>query len=232
MTQAEFIHPDFNYIKAHVDFVFYTKDFSKIGIVEVKSVSSIPDEPYPSWVEQLQFQMGLAKLMHPDAEIKGSLFVIDLNSGKYVEFNGYKPNDELFNNLVEKACVIYEKVQARETENLSCEVNNLCAFCPFKKDCPAFTGDEPMISEELNKAVESYIAVSQEEKKLKKKKEDLKQEILGYTGNNFHAKFNGHRLSVKESVSVRVDVNLLKSKYPEVYKSVVKQIPFLSFRIT
>ena len=89
-----------------------------------------------------------------------------------------------------------------------------------------------MISEELNKAVEHYIAVSQEEKEIKEKKDRLKQEILGYTGSNFQAKFNGHRLSVKETVSMRVDTKALKEEYPDVYEAVVKQIPFLSFRIT
>jgi len=175
--------------------------------------------------------MGIVKLQFSE-EVRGAVFVLDLSSGEMKEFNGYEPSDEIFSALVEKAKDIYEKVQVKETEGLDYEINGLCSYCPFKSNCPAFTGDEPAISEELNKAVENYIAVSQEEKEIKKKKEDLKQEILGYTGNDFHAKFNGHSLSVKETVSTRIDINLLKSEYPEVYQSVVKQIPFLSFRIT
>lgn len=227
--QYEIIHPEYKFIKAHIDFLFQDKNAK--GVLEVKTTTGIPDEPYPSWVEQLQLQMGLVKLRFSD-EVRGAILVIDLSNGEIKEFNGYKPSAEIFDALVEKAKAIYEKVQAKETEDLPCEINGLCAFCPFKKDCPAFTGDEPMISEELNKAVENYIAVSQEEKEIKEKKDRLKQEILGYTGNNFQAKFNGHKLSIKETVSVRVDTNLLKSEYPDVYQSVIKEIPFLSFRIT
>lgn len=232
MTQAEFIHPDFNYIKAHADFVFYTKDFSKIGIVEQKSVSSIPDDPYPSWVEQLQFQMGLAKLLFPEAEIRGSLFVIDLNSGKYTEFNGYEPNDEIFNNLVEKACAIYEKVQSKETEDVPIETGLLCGYCPFRKNCPAFTGDETEVPEDVQKAVEKYVALTKDGKELDKKKNALKQEIIGYTGNEFHAAFNGYKLSVKEVVSVKADTKVLKAEYPDIYNAVAKKSQFLSFRVT
>ncbi len=231
-TQMEFVHPEYDYIKAHADFVFYTKDFSKIGIVEQKSVSSIPDEPYPSWVEQLQFQMGLAKLLYPKAEIKGSLFVIDLNSGKYEEFNGYEPNDEIFDVLLENAKKIYEFVQNNQVDDLPIEPGLLCGYCPFKADCPAFTGDESEVPEDVQKAVESYMTISQEEKNLKREKDNLKQEIIGYTGPSFKAAFNGYKLSVKETVSTRVDTKVLKAEYPDVYEAVVKQTPFLSFRVS
>ena len=226
--QYEVTHPQYGFIKAHIDFLFQAKNIK--GVLEVKTTTGIPDEPYESWVMQLYMQLGLVKLKFPKDKVKGSILVLDLASGEIKEFNGYKPNDELFSALVEKARAVYEKVQAK-IEDLDYEINGLCSYCPFKSTCPAFTGDEPMISEELNKAVENYIAVSQEEKEIKKEKDRLKQEILGYTGNNFQAKFNGHKLSIKETVSVRVDINLLKSEYPDIYQSVIKEIPFLSFRI-
>ena len=231
-TQMEFVHPEYDYIKAHADFVFYTKDFSKIGIVEQKSTNGIPDEPYPSWVEQLQFQMGLAKLLYPKAEIKGSLFVIDLNSGKYEEFNGYEPNEEIFDALLENAKGIYEVVRTKKINGLPTEAGLLCGYCPFKKDCPAFTGDESEVPEDVANAVEKYVEVSKEEKELGKKKNTLKQEILGYTGSNFKASFNGHKLSVKEVISVKADTKILKAEYPEIYNAVAKESQFLSFRVS
>jgi hypothetical protein len=47
-------------MKAHLDFMFSRQN--KIAVLETKSVSNIPDAPYPSWIEQIHFQMGLVAL--------------------------------------------------------------------------------------------------------------------------------------------------------------------------
>ena len=231
-TQMEFIHPKCEYIRAHADFVFYTKDFSRIGIVEQKSVSSIPDEPYSSWVEQLQFQMGLAKLVYPDTEVKGAIFVVNLNSGKFEEFNGFIPDEQLFGQLMDKAQMIYDAVQQKDISNLSPEPDSLCVFCPFKATCPEFTGDEKTVPEEIVEKVKEYQQIIAEEKELKAKKEDVKNDIIGFTGNDFQARFNGYKLSVKETVRQSVDTKLLKTEYKDIYESVLKEIPYVSFRIS
>ena len=55
-SQVEVVHPEFNHLKAHLDFMFSRQN--EIAILEAKSVSNIPDAPYPSWIQQIHFQMG------------------------------------------------------------------------------------------------------------------------------------------------------------------------------
>jgi len=229
--QKELVHPDYDYLRAHIDFFFYTADYSKIGIVEQKSVSLIPSEPYANWIDQLQFQLGLAKLVYPKAEIKGSLFVIDLNSGQYEEFNGMTPDDNIFSILVDKAKQLYEMVQRRELENLPVEIGPECSYCPFKATCPAFSGDDPVVSEDTKKLVKEYVDLSAQEKEIKGRKDSLKNEIINQVGTNFKAGFEGHKLFVKEMSSVRVDERALKENYPEIYEVVQKTVSYISFRV-
>ncbi|HGY11401.1 MAG TPA: hypothetical protein ENK36_03450, partial [Desulfobacterales bacterium] len=42
--QVEIIHPEFNHLKAHLDFMFSRQN--EIAVLETKSVSNIPDAPY------------------------------------------------------------------------------------------------------------------------------------------------------------------------------------------
>ena len=228
-TQVEFIHPEMDYIRAHVDFLFHDKNFTKLGIVEEKTVSTMPNEPYLSWVNQLQFQMGLAKLVYPNAEIKGSIFVMDLNAGKYVEFNGFTPSQEIFDTLLEKAKEIWNYVKNKRKDNLPVEPGFMCNNCPFRDNCPAFSGDE--VPEDVKKATEEYLRYLEQEKEVKKKKDELKKQIIGLTGTNFSASFDGHKLTVREVKREYADSRTLKEKYPEVYEDVKRSTSYINFRV-
>ena len=228
-TQVELVHPEMDYIKAHADFLFHNKSFTKIGIVEEKSVSTIPDEPHLSWVNQLQFQMGLAKLVYPNAEIKGSIFVMDLNAGKYVEFNGFTPSQEIFDALLERAKEIWNYVKSKQKDNnLPVEPGFVCNSCPFRDNCPAFSGDE--VPEDVKKATEEYLRCLEQEKEIKAKKEEIKKQIIGLTGTNFSASFDSHKLIIREIEKEYADSRLLKEKYPEVYEEIKKTTSYVSFR--
>ncbi len=229
-TQLELVHPQYEFIKAHADFVFHTANFNKIGIVEMKSVSGVPDAPYESWVQQLQFQMGLAKLLYPNAVIKGSVFAIDLNSGKYEEFNGYEPNDIIFNNLVEKAREIFKYVQTRTTVDLPYEIGLLCSFCPFKQTCPAFTGDEQVVSEDVKVMVEKYKSISKSEKELEAQKDALRQEMIEII-NEGVLKFDGNKVSVKNVLRKTLDSKALQTAMPEIYGQFLIEKESVYFRV-
>lgn len=100
-TQVEVCHPVYP-LKAHIDFLFYA-DFDgkqQLHIVELKSVSGIPDEPYAQWVDQVNFQIGLLKIKYPKQKIGGSILAIDLNAGELKQFDGFEYNESLFSYLV------------------------------------------------------------------------------------------------------------------------------------
>jgi len=106
--QAEVVHPEFNHLKAHLDFMFSRQN--EIAVLEAKSVSKIPDAPYPSWIQQIHFQMGLVALHNSSLPVRGAVLVIDLSSGDFQVFNDYSHNPTLFKGLVEKAEHIWEAV--------------------------------------------------------------------------------------------------------------------------
>ena len=59
-------------MKAHIDFLFYA-DFDgtpELHAIEVKSVSGIPDAPYPQWEDQLSYQLGLLRLQYTKLEVR------------------------------------------------------------------------------------------------------------------------------------------------------------------
>ena len=228
-SQAEIVHPEKPYILAHIDFLFYTSNYKKFGVAEIKTVSSIPSEPYESWVFQVQLQMGLLKLKYPDSDIRGSILVIDLNSGKMVEFNGMTPDSQIFNSLIEKADSMWELLEKKETENLPTEESNLCAFCFFKNTCPNFTGSE--VPETIKLATQQYSMLSASIKELEKAKDNVKNQLIDLVDGECNLAFDGNKLVIKQSTSERVDSKLLKTNYPDVYAACTKTSECTFFRV-
>jgi len=227
-SQYAISHLDKEYIKAHIDFLFYTTNKNKFGVCEMKTVSSIPNAPYETWIMQVQLQMGLLKLKYPDADIKGSILALDLNSGKLAEFNGMTPDSDVFKSLVNKADAMWELLQQGETENLPTEVSELCVFCPFKGTCPRFTGAE--VPENVKELVEQYKVLSTNIKELEKLKSEVQSQIIDLVG-NVELAFDGNKLVVKQATSNRVDTNMLKTNYPDVYAACTKASEYTFFRV-
>lgn len=227
-TQYEVIHPKFSFIKAHIDFLFFDKGTK--GVLEMKTTTGIPDEPYPSWVQQLQMQIGLLKLNFPKDKIKGALLVMDLSNGQMKVFNGFTPDGELFEVLVDKAKSIYEKVLNKQTEGLETEISPLCSFCPFKKDCPEFSGDEQNVSDDVKQLAKDYKKLSKQEKEAKQKKEAIKDKIIRIVGERT-LKFEGYKIIVKNTTKRDVNVGKLKDEFPDVYQSVLDENPIVFFRV-
>jgi hypothetical protein len=174
-TQMELTHPDFPYIKAHLDFVFYTKNMRKIGVLELKTVSNIPDNPYESWIQQLYFQMGLLQLQYPESEIKGSILAIDVNSGKIEEFNSFKPFTPIFNILLSKAEKIKKAIDGNCVEWDDIEESLLCSVCPYKTDCPALIkGEKVEFPDDIKQKVKKLKELAKIEKETKSLKNEIK----------------------------------------------------------
>jgi len=217
-VQEELVHPEYPHFKAHVDFFFYSKNMKSIGICEVKTTSRIPDKPYEGWVSQLYWQMGIAKLLYPDAKIKGAIFALDLNSGKVKEFNSFEPFDLVFEQLLEKAHNIWAAINGDVTPE--CEPSLLCGYCDYQVTCPVYNRDE--LPEDIWKLALSYADKKAEEKELKNKIEKMRDDIIKYTGGEKLSATNpdlGLTVSVTAPrVSEFVNGASLKEKYPEIFE--------------
>jgi len=219
-TQEELIHPEYPHFKAHVDLFFYSKDMKSIGICEVKTTSGIPDKPYEGWVSQLYWQMGLAKLIYPDAKIKGAIFALDLNTGERKEFNSYEPFDLIFEQLMEKAQDIWSAITLKGFTKPECEPSLLCGSCEYQIDCPVY--DRGELPEDVWNLAFSYADKKAQEKELKKQIDTLRDDILKYTGDE---KLSATNEDLMLSVSVTAPRTSefvkgadLKEKYPEIFE--------------
>ena len=148
--QVEIVLPGDVPLKAHIDFVFTSKTHKIKSILEIKSTSRIPDGPYSSWESQLYIQMGALAEQHPDYTIKGAVLTLDLANGEVAFFNGYEPQEMIFNGLMERAGTIWSDYQAmlhEEEIDPKTEVSPLCGFCDHIATCPRFeTEDVPQLA--------------------------------------------------------------------------------------
>ena len=165
-------------IKAHIDFVF-TSEIHKIkSVLETKSTSNIPDDPYGSWESQLYIQMGALAKKFPDYTIRGAFIALDLANGEAEFFNGYSPQKTIFDGLLRKAEGLWADYQAilcgKELE-LDTDPGPLCSFCNHLTSCPRFEAEEvPHLAASVNELRE----LQANEKKFKDKVAPCKQKIF------------------------------------------------------
>jgi CRISPR-associated exonuclease Cas4 len=165
-------------LKAHIDFVFTSKPQKIKSVLEIKSTSKIPDGPYGSWESQLYIQMGALASKYPDYTIKGAVMALDLADGNVGFFNGYKPEETIFNGLLDRAGAIWSEYQNMlngEEVYPDTETGPLCGFCNHITTCPRFEGEEVP---QLENVVEALQEQQAKEKVVKGEIKLLKRNLL------------------------------------------------------
>ena len=209
--QVEVIHPKFNHLKAHLDFMFSRQN--EIAVLETKSVSKIPDAPYPSWIEQVHFQMGLVALNNSSLHVRGAVLAIDLSSGKFHVFNDYSHNPALFKGLVEKAEHIWSAVNG-DVEPYT-EKDILCTWCPYRQSCPEYLNQD-LVDLPIQKEVEEYLSLKENEKAIKANLDTLKAIIKKTVKPYGEAKAGEHTIKLGSSTRTSLDTKSLMSEHPEI----------------
>lgn len=222
-TQVEVKHPD-HPLKAHVDFLFYS-DFDntpQLHVIEVKSVNGIPDEPYPQWIDQLSFQLGLLRLQYPEGKLGGSILAIDLNAGKMHQFNGFEYNESLFNYLCSRGLYLLDCMAEKDEAKPS--VSHLCGFCSYRSDCPAMSMPQVELPPEIEMLANKYVELNSVKNNADKQLKNIRQELMDFTGPVFKGRSETVDLVVSSvASSMVVDSNLLKNNYPDIYPEVMKE---------
>ncbi|BCO09311.1 hypothetical protein GF1_16870 [Desulfolithobacter dissulfuricans] len=144
--QVEVVYDGDVPIKAHLDFVFFSKAKKTLSVLEVKSPGKTPDTPYSSWEEQLYLQMGLLAKKYPDYTVdKGAILCLNLAYGEVAFFNGYTPDENIFSGLMDRARKLWSDYQGMKREEdieLATEPSPLCGFCNYISTCPRFEAEE------------------------------------------------------------------------------------------
>lgn len=222
-TQVEVRHPQYP-LKAHIDFLFYANldGTPELHVVEVKSVSGIPDEPYPNWIDQLYFQLGLLRIQYPQGKIGGSVLAIDLNAGKVHQFNGYEYDAATFNYLVSKAIHLFECLEEREEARPSVSIG--CSYCPYRSDCPAMALPKVELPPEIESLASRFAELNATKRLAEKEMKGIRQELVDFTGPVFKGRSDSVDLVVTfVDPSLIVDGDRLRIEYPDVYSGVLKE---------
>lgn len=222
-TQVEVRHPQYP-LKAHIDFLFYAglDGSPELHIVETKSVSGIPEEPYPQWVDQLTFQMGLLRIQYPKGKIGGSILAIDLNAGQLHQFNGYEHDDAMFNYLVSRAIYLFDCLEDKEEARPT--VSHICGFCPYRPDCPAMALPKVQLPPEIEALAMKYAELNTTKSQAERAMKGIRQELLDFTGPVFKGTNDVIDLIVTSvDPGLIVDGDLLHAHHPDVYNGVLKK---------
>jgi len=164
----------------HIDFVFTQESIKTKSILEIKS-GKVPDEPYSSWETQLYIQMGALAQKYPDYKIKGAVLSIDLSEGDVGFFNGYKPEDELYGGLIQRAESIwtdYRQTLEGQIVDFKTEPTPLCGFCNHIRTCPRFEADD-FEHPEMIEYVNEFQGFRCQEKVYKNRVANHKKALLG-----------------------------------------------------
>lgn len=214
---------------AHLDFLIKAK--TRSVIVEAKTVKEQIDEPYESWILQVQFQMGLLmnEIQDEDHIIEAYIVAIDVNEGWHKIFK-IDFNDDLFLMALNKANHLVDCLAKGAKPHAI--IQNYCSSCPYTQECPkqgCFATELPDNMKNDLKLIKEHDA---QDKIIKQKKDALKEYMIN-TGLE-KAKIDDENFSVviscKESVSNRLDTAALKKDHPELTKKYSKESS--SFRMT
>lgn len=200
-------------IKAHIDFVV---DFGReVVVVEAKSTSIPVDEPYESWVLQIQLQMGLLKPSLPNKSIRGYIIAIDVNTGWYKTFE-VEPNKTLYNIALSNANTLANALKSNKCPDG--EIQLYCKKCPFKNDCPAVSkGANKQLPFNIKALIHKLKKFESIEKEIKKCKDEVKT-FLEATNTNV-AKSNDITVSLHQNKGdeYSIDLNKLRVEEPNIY---------------
>jgi len=229
--EVEIIHPQNSRIRCHIDFLFKGRD-GRYHVVEKKATKDLPPEPYQSWVDQLQFQMGMLKRFHQEAqgaEINGSVLAASplpkedprkiVNGVK--EYNSFAPNDIVFEHLMKKANHILAAIDGKEEAR--CEPSFICGVCPYNSSCPSQKSPDYEIPKDVITVAKAYLELNEQKKRLEADLEALKEDLLKYTGKSFSGMHDGVQIrsfTVKDGTTV--DSKKLQKDFPEAFKACSK----------
>jgi len=219
IPQFEVKHPEKPFT-AHLDFTFVRDD--GIAVLEAKSVSRMPEDPYPSWVAQLHFQMGLLE-MSENIPVRGGIFCIEMNSGNFKLFNGYTHNPILFDGLLEKAGHIWTALQ-QGTAAIT-EKSPLCSYCAYRDDCPEYD-TEGLQELPVGDMAMDFQAAKQQEKQLKAEISIMRKDLEAAVKPYGEAMAGDYKVKLGTSTRNGFDTNRFKEDHPELAKEYQKTSTF------
>lgn len=193
--------------KAHLDVViqYEVNDMMYYGVVECKSIStSIPRKPDSDHIEQLNFGMGLLKRKNPTAQVFGSLFLINIQSGECGFFD-HSYSEAIFEKSLLKGVRLWNYLTSYksgeiESTDILAWVNLGCSTCNDMDDCPRYAGED---CPELIPMIEEAMKYSAERSAAEKNYDSLKSSLVDIMNNKGITALKSGSFTVSNSVRSR-----------------------------
>lgn len=214
---------------AHLDFLISSEKRSVV--VEAKTVSAKTDEPFESWVLQVQMQMGLL-LQDKDDEhiVEAYVVALDVNTG-WNEVFKIEFNDDLFLLALNKAAHLVECLTSGVKPKAI--IQNYCGTCPKIMECPKqgkFANEMP---EDIKSDLVDIKAHKIKDKEIKKQETKVKEYLINTGLEKIKLEDEGLEsimVSLKETNTNRFDTKTFRVEYPELAEEFTK--PSSSHRLT
>lgn len=228
----EAVHPEKPHLIAHADFYFPLGE-DRAFILECKSTEHMPDAPYDSWVNQVNYQIGLTLLAKPQLkEVTAAVYVMDIISGEEKIFDGFNYSPIIFDFLVKKADGMWRLIEDQEIAQadprgyyIPTNKSVLCEYCPFRSDCPALVINAEVGCidlEPISSAANNYIEASEAMGVIKKDREKSRSEIMEYMRDYRYGRLGDMLFEIKKSERLSLDSKKLKEEHPEIVEEYTK----------
>lgn len=185
-------------------------------VIECKSTNAIPQEPYLSWILQVQLQMGL--LRKTKNVERGIIAVINLNSGGIEAFD-IPYSENMFQMALDRAKKLWDSLQSKQEPQE--EIGNLCSFCNYKGNCPMLHKGADSLPLELEQDALRYAELQKQSKEAQKEAGGLKSKLMDFMSATGTKKVQVQDLSLSYTLMkgrVGVDSKALSEQHPEIYE--------------
>jgi len=227
--QVEIIRPDEPMFQAHVDYLL--KDAKGYHVLEVKSSTYIPTEPYESWEAQLQWQLNALHEQYPKiTSATGSVLAMDLGRGAHHEYDSVEADKESLVPLLENAYEIKKGLETGDYQSLNCVTDNFCDSCPVRKSCPIMVKHADGYLDIEDKDLESLVNKLQEIKGLVKESRGIEEEIKQSLPHN-KIKLGRYLVSLSKRTRQSLQSKELKEKLPQIYEEFTKSSEYNTLQI-
>ncbi|MCK9553270.1 Dna2/Cas4 domain-containing protein [Aquamicrobium sp.] len=205
-----------NFLLAHIDFISINRRKRELVVLEIKSSKVIPDGPYDSHILQNQLQMRLVEQNYPDYSVRGKIVYFNWDNGTHQEFDTV-PVVETQERAILQGQKLWNAINAKEEPEP--EEQMYCGKCPHKMTCPLmdFGACLPKDYEQYVQRIVTHSKADSEMKAIKAEIIETLQSmnVSGAKVGTFNVKL------AKVAGKKGVDADLLRRKYPDVYKEVI-----------
>ena len=215
---------------AHLDFLIKSK--TRSIVIEAKTVSAPVDEPYESWILQVQFQMGLLMQdLDEDHKIEAYVIALDVNTGWHKVFK-IEFDDDLFLMALNKAAHLISCL--KDGEKPKAIIQNYCSTCPFLMECPKQGKFADEMPDDIRDDLVKIKAHKVNEKDIKKRTEKIKEYLINTGLEKVKLEESATTpqimVSIKESTTNRFSAVDFKKVHPALAEEFSKESS--SFRLT